>query len=603
MLLKDFSGGLNTRVAPSLLQPTEAQVYTNVDNAKGSITPILGNTPVTTGVDKYFTWYYKGDEFISSAMESSFVEYRDILYSTTLNDYPTKYDGTNTYNLGILKPSNTLTLETEYMVTPTDTPNVTALPKGTYNYISVRTVNDGVNDVIKTVKFSHTISEYSEIELDTALFAGSTSIYREFEEEYHLVATGTTANIVDDSYDISLGATYTIANTLVYSYVYTYYDINTGGESQPNTISDELTVFEPIGTDFDQSAILVKGITESTDAQVTNIRLYRLGGDITEFSLVEELANTTLVTYTDEIQDVDMAGNHILDTYDYTVAPAGLKYLKESYAMLFGALDDKLYYSEIAKVDSWPVTNFIDFDADITGISPIQNGLIVCTLFKTYIVTGNSPETFSRYLLDEEQGCLSHYTMQFVDNSLIWLSQDGICTTTGGLVQVLSLPKLGKLSLSVVQNAQVLDRVYYIAHGTGILAFDFRYNQIVRTITTTADWLGAYKDTLYSNYQGAISSMFTGDALTYTYKSPVLTEGSYSNRKTYKDFYIKYNGDINLKVYVDGILINSKDLTGDKCFNLKALSSNSGYGMEIEITGTGIVSEIEYKAQGRDNGR
>ena len=77
MLLQDFSGGLNTRVAPSLLQANEAQVYTNIDNAKGSITPVLGNTSVTTGIDKYFTWYYSGEEFISSATESSFVEYRN----------------------------------------------------------------------------------------------------------------------------------------------------------------------------------------------------------------------------------------------------------------------------------------------------------------------------------------------------------------------------------------------------------------------------------------------------------------------------------------------------------------------------------------------
>ena len=44
--------------------------------------------------------------------------------------------------------------------------------------------------------------------------------------------------------------------------------------------------------------------------------------------------------------------------------------------------------------------------------------------------------------------------------------------------------------------------------------------------------------------------MFAGTALTYTYKSGILTEGNYANLKTYKDFYIKYNGVITVKLYL-----------------------------------------------------
>ena len=135
------------------------------------------------------------------------------------------------------------------------------------------------------------------------------------------------------------------------------------------------------------------------------------------------------------------------------------------------------------------------------------------------------------------------------------------------------------------------------------MLFSVKYFTLVRNLSTIVDWLGAYTDSLYYTKDGNLYTMFVGDALPYHYKSPMLTDGSYSNRKLYKDFYIKYSGDITIKLYVDKELINSKTLTGDKCYNLKALDNSEGYGLEIDIEGTGEVSEIEYKALGRQNGR
>jgi hypothetical protein len=271
--------------------------------------------------------------------------------------------------------------------------------------------------------------------------------------------------------------------------------------------------------------------------------------------------------------------------------------------MLFGALEDKLYYSDIALPYAWPATNFIDFADTITGIGPVQNGIMVFTKFETYIVTGNSPDTFTKYLIDSSQGCESHYSISFVSNTLVWLSQDGLCASSGGAITIITANSLGKLTLAGVNNSQVFDKVYYLSHENGILCYDFRYNTLVRTMDTTIDWLGSYKDGLWASVDGQLKTMLEGEALTYTYKSPMLTEGMYSNLKVYKDFYIKYNGDVTLNLYVDKALVNTKVLTGDTCYNLKALASAHGYGLEIELIGTAEVSEIQFIAEGRQNGR
>lgn len=500
MLLNDFSGGLNTRVAPSLLTPNQAQIYNNIDHSSGSIKPVKGYTLDTNGVAKYFTWYNYTSEYVSSATETSFIEFKDTMYYTQFNNYPVSYDGTNTYRLGIVSPVNA--------VSPAK--NVAGNLTGTYTY------------------------------------------------------------------------------------VYTYYNSTTGIESQPCPISAEVSP--------SSESVLVQLFEASTDPQVDTIRVYRNGGALTNYTLVGTKANDTS-NYTDDIADIDLAGNHILDSWEYKEAPMYLKYLHESYAMLFGSVKDKLWYSNIGQPAYWPATNFIDFPDDITGIASIQGGLIVFTMYKAYLITGTSPETFSKQLLDGEQGCISHYSIKYTDNNLLWLSNDGICATTGGMINVISLPILGIMNLQGFNNCEVYERGYYMSYADGILVFDFKYNTMVKFIDTKVDWLHRHNDTMYGNIGGDTYSLFTGSDLVYKYRSPVLTDGSYSVRKDYKDFYIKYNGPITLRVYIDGDLKNEKELTGDSCYNLKALASSSGYGLEIEIEGTGEVSEIEYKALGRQNGR
>ena len=500
MLLQDFSGGLNTRVAPSLINKNESQTFTNIDATSGSIKPINGSILHLPNVNKYFTYYYTKGEFFSKATESSFVEYRDILYLTNYNSYPTKYDGTNEYRLGITAP-----MPTTYTLT-----------------------------------------------LDTGVLTGT------------------------------------------YNYCYTYYNSTDDTESQPSPISQDIVA--------SSNSIHISMSNPSSDPQVTQIRLYRSGGSLSQFTLVDTVSNSA-VNYTDNKADIDIAGNHILASFNYTEAPNNLKYITEAYGMLFGAVKDKLYYSNIGEPNYWPATNFIDFNANITGIGAVQNGLLVFTSLETYLITGNSPTTFSKYLLDASQGCINPYSIGFVKGAILWLSNDGICTTSGGGVKVITRDKLGKLSLNNTQNAVVYDNVYYLLHNDGILVVDFRFNLAVRTLDIKPNRLGAYLDRFFIQQDTNLYELFKGDALPYTYKSGMLTEGQYTNYKVYKDFYIKYKGDITIKIYIDKNLMTSVSLTGDKCYNLKAPTNTKGYGLEFEITGTGEVSEIQYTVLPRQNGK
>jgi len=377
-------------------------------------------------------------------------------------------------------------------------------------------------------------------------------------------------------------------------YAYTYYNINDGTESKPSEYSTELSV---------SSQSVNIDVTASTDPQVTNIRLYRLGGNLTSMQLVVELDNTTQ-TYTDNIGDLDIIGD-VLDSYNNGQAPEGLSYLTENNAMFFGSVKDKLWYSDIAYVNNWSSFNFIDFDQPITAIGAVPNGLLVFTEFKTYIVTGTSPDTLSKYLLSANQGCIDHRSIKYAKNTLLWLSSDGVCASSGGDIQVISRDKLGNSYVpSTINDTIVYDDVYYIAHSQGILVADFRFGLIFRNIDTIVDGFDIYNDVLYYSKDNNLYSLGTStEYKTLDYKSPKLSDGQVSNLKNYKSIYVRCLGTLQISISIDGILVTTKSIDSSTSEILIPQLSRKGYCIEFEVTGTGELLELQYVVEGRQNGK
>ena len=624
MLLNDFSGGRNSRVSPHLLLQTEAQIYKNIDNSSGSIKPIKGPTTVSgVTILPYFTYFYANSEWVSRTNESDFVEYREKLYISDGGELD-EYDGTTTRTLGIQEPTEDITvsdtiLGTNIITFSETTPGTLAINKYTLDYIV--SFYSSVLDTTVYKSYTYIISDYNSAGIDISIdIAGLSSsyfangdlitVYRQsttYKKVASIVYNVAGVNIVDDTFNLygndDIPSNYYADNEGFYTYVYTYYDSTTDRESKPSLPSSLQN--QGLGN------ILIGAIPKSTDLTETSIdkiRVYRLGGSLTQYTLLKELTYPAVATtpFIDVTTDINVAGNHILDSILNDIPLSGLKYITEAYAMLFAALDDKLYFSEIAKPYAWPATYFLDFEDTISGIGVLSVGLLVFTKYKTYIVTGSNPQGFSKYLLSSSQGCISHKSIQFVDNSLVWISEDGICTTIGGAITVLSLLKLGDFSFSEIYSTAILDNVYYISYNDTtdkIMAFDFRYNKIIRDIDVTGTRIVAKKDGLYQYYAGALQELLVGDNLQIHWKSPILTEGSYTNYKTYKDVHIRYNGTFTFKIYLDGTLINTISLTGDTTHTIKTLAVSKGYGIEFEAIGTGDIYEINYSVTGRRDGK
>lgn len=355
-------------------------------------------------------------------------------------------------------------------------------------------------------------------------------------------------------------------------------------------------------------AILVSGIVASPDPQVTNIRLYRIGGVLTQYNLVAELPNTNQ-TYLDTASDDTIAGNHVLDSFTNGTPPDNPLYLTESNAMLFVASGTKLYFSDVAKPYAWPETNFLEFSVEITGMGVVQNGLMVFTRFRTYIVTGTNPATLARFLTSDSQGCVNHDTIAFGDNLLVWLSTDGVCTSAGGAVEVVTQTLLGRFSPETSLNGWVWDKMYFLGYEDKTLILDSRYGYAIRELDYNG-WYSSFHDELYRQNNGFLEQMFVGAIQTMKYKSPIYTEGRLSEYKMFKDIYVTFQDYISMKVIIHGHKAPYQHVVFDEILDIEEMQRDiktdgtiMGYGISFEIEGTGQVHEIDFRASGRENGK
>jgi len=604
MLITDFSGGLSTRLSPNLMQLNESTLCENVDLSSGSLKPLKGlkatsrtipvNTPVFTE--------YKGI-YLSSNSGTSYVEFNDALYIANAIDTVKKTtDGMNIYNIGLSKPTVAPTTTTSFSVN-FSLSNITVGDNITfgnvlYEYLIQYKTNAG-SVRYEEMQFTYTGTKGIQLSISNISELEYVELYRNYDTKYRLVGSTKSESIIKDVVlDIKTKSTTTPYKELLglRQYVYTYYSSITGFESAPSPASNDLEV--------DVNNVVISGFRAPTDSTVDTIKLYRIGGTLKSFYLVENLS-ANAVTYTDTKTDLEVLDGTLLTTTGFRQPPTGLRFLTEFNGALFGSIDSTLWFSNPGTVDQWLETNWIAFPEHITGLGVTQNGLLVFSRNKTWILVGDSLATYSKYLLNGNQGCVSHSTISYVENNLLWYSLDGICLSQGGAIELLSWQKLGKLIINPI-TAETYENQYFLFHDEGTVVVDFRAG--VKFYTLDLVVRGAYYSSSFDKLyllQPSNIGMYeynSGNTLKYKYRTGYITHGSITNYKVYKNIYIYCKGSSELKLYVNSVLSNTFQLV-DGVNNVRYKQEKSkGYYTELEFEGSGEILEVNFISEGRQNG-
>lgn len=607
MLINNFGGGLNIAQAPSLLSAAESTIDINVNHTSSILRPIKKHTKVdnlTFNADGSF--YYFNGSWYSTNAASKFVLFNSWLYYYK-DGKLLKSNGVITLEAGIVAPSESI----ETLDNSTPTISIDNASTGSSDLVQetklykIIFINDQDEYLTITREFEYTGLSGIEIAIESDTNIRTILVQRYYNGGYYVIKTkiDNTLTFIDSIEDISNNDTF---NTVyldtadVRQYCYTYYRSTDDSESAPSELSDEVST---LGDN-----ITINNIVPSTDTTVTNIKIYRIGGDLNTFMLVDTIDKSS-TTYTDIKTDSEVVNTNEVLLTSGTIKPIDdLSCLTLHNSSLFGINGNKICFSTQGQLDNWNPFYDITLEDIITGIGVTQNGLLIFLKNKTYILTGDSASNYSVFLLSDSQGCVASVTIQYAKNTLIWLSLDGFCASTGGDIQVISEATLGKLSLSPRCSA-FYDNKYFLSCDDTTYIVDF-IGSAVRFYNVDLVCNGLY----YNTELDSLYFILNDDLSVYTYSTDSandilhyqtgwLTDGSLTNIKTYKNIYLYCIGTLTFNLYSDGLLVNTYELTEGFNEIQVPVESLLAYYLQFEFIGTGEIHEIEYKLEERQNAR
>ena len=337
------------------------------------------------------------------------------------------------------------------------------------------------------------------------------------------------------------------------------------------------------------------------------LRLYRTGGYLTVYTMVEDVDPTTL--YIDKRDDVTIALGRNGDLSYVDAPPEGLKWLTEHNGLLFGAVNNVLYWSLAGQSNSWDLLNsYAVMDREVTGLASCSNGLTIFMRGRSKLLTGATRAEFAIRALSNSKGTIDSKSIQAIDNGVLFFSEDGLCFTDGSIVQELSFSALGNQKFNVV-DSMVTNRSYYalLSEYTNsslniarvILRLDYGTEVPIFTLLSAdgVDGLGMVHGKLAHSSDGRLFDTLSGEDRVLNYKSGRMSEGYPTMVKEWDRVRVTGRFKGILKVSIDDVTVMEEliDVTNNNLVNKHIPKRvNKGKYIMFELIGTGFIASIEY---------
>ena len=234
---------------------------------------------------------------------------------------------------------------------------------------------------------------------------------------------------------VTTGQTYTWRHTL--------YNSITGRESNPSPAS----MPGELG-----NVVIPYEYLANTAAYYDSIRLYRTGGTLTDWYLVDTIPLDSsngaaymagTLTYWDPHTDSELQ-NAILSFDNYKPPTMEWIFYSSVHDRFFGrSLDypNYLYFSILGRPGAIPPNNYLSFKNPLTGATVYNNEIWLFDRDGFDILTGLGPAftgdalEFSRRRHPQSFGCLSHRAIATTETGVIWISAGGPVGSNGMQVQ------------------------------------------------------------------------------------------------------------------------------------------------------------------------
>lgn len=232
------------------------------------------------------------------------------------------------------------------------------------------------------------------------------------------------------AYTAALEASIGEADKETRAYVYTY--VNTYGEEGPPSPAAEVTM----GITSEVSITCTKDATTGY-VPIKEIRLYRTptGSTIAAYFYVGSIqilsSSATTFIFSDDVK-AEMLNEELASTYSYPPSQALKGLMSLPNGILCAWKGNELHFSEAYKPWAWPPAYVITLPHNLVGGIAQGAGAVITTTAYPYIVSGVSPDSMTSARLNVEQAGVSKWSITVVAGTVVYASNDGIVTVSGG---------------------------------------------------------------------------------------------------------------------------------------------------------------------------
>ncbi len=384
----------------------------------------------------------------------------------------------------------------------------------------------------------------------------------------------------------------------VYGY-YTFYNTNTGAESNPSPVSALLAHAA-------NQVIQWTSVDVSTDIQVNARRLYRTTPGAAPNApalFVGQINNNTATTFTENVTIAAM-GDPMM-TVENGLPPVLGEIMELHLERLFISDGTDIFFSEFGLPESFDPTNVISIRPDdgheMRALHSFSDKLIAGKTNQVYGITGTGAEDFDVGVITEDYGCYSHHSMKSAGGSLFWFAGNTFCRSSGaGAVSIADIKLKNRLSrisdtkkqyvVATVDPTRDLYIVSIPLDGSGnnneFLAYNYKNDAWAPQAVSGQDAFAAMADVwgsnferliyvsgypdnnLYQLFRGDADEIGSGGAIVATWKGKRMGGGQNgpATLRSVRRAFLLVDGvtndpDITLQVYRDGETAPSKERT------------------------------------------
>jgi ethanolamine utilization protein EutQ (cupin superfamily) len=283
---------------------------------------------------------------------------------------------------------------------------------------------------------------------------------------------------------------------------------------------------------------------------------------------------------------------------------------------MYVAVDNRVYFCEYGDPHNWEALNYIVVPERITGLASSNSGLLIFASGRIDVLLGLDVADYQLRPVSSVVGCESFKTIKTTPGGVIFMGHGSIHIATSNGVKNISEDKLGggliDFHYEDITSSVFANDAYIVATEDRFLVMDLVRGIKFYSLTDNSyDGNGYYsineeKGNVYGHKDGVsyILNANEDELSLLEFKSGDIINGEATNLKEYDKTRIVFEGEFDVRVYLDGTEVITKRIASQtKIMQMLGFSNvkNRGTRLSYIVIGTGTIYAIDFTIRGRSN--